>query len=196
MSGPRRQLAKVEPKLTEETRMKLYQLSAHSCWGLLLILLLAVVVPVGYCSPCRSGLAQWPVVSCGAVDETNTRVTMLQYLLRSKGYSLPVNGRYDSRTQQAVQGFQLAHGLKPTGEVKACTWLTLITSLKPGSRGYAVCAIQVTLREVSESGLSVSGSLDARTEKAVRKFQKDNSLLVDGVVGRATWQQLTEDIYD
>lgn len=138
----------------------------------------------------------WPTVAHGATEETNTRVTMLQYLLRSKGYSLPVNGRYDSRTQQAVQGFQIAHGLKPTGEVKARTWLTLTTNLKPGSRGYAVSAIQVTLREVSDSRLSVTGRFDARTEKAVRKFQKDNGLPVDGVVGRATWQQLTEDIYD
>lgn len=137
-----------------------------------------------------------PSVARGATDETNTRVTTLQCLLRSQGYSLTVDGHYGNQTQEIVRRFQASHGLKATGVINGNTWRELIITLKPGSHGDAVRALQVTLREVSDIHLPLNGQFDAPTERAVRQFQKNNDLPINGIVGKVTWLHLTENIYD
>ena len=37
------------------------------------------------------------------------------------------------------------------------------------------------------------GSFAAETEKAVKKFQSDHGLSVDGIVGKNTWSKLLND---
>ena len=51
---------------------------------------------------------------------------------------------------------------------------------KKGSRGDAVKQIQVALN------LKADGIFGSKTEKAVIKFQKDNGLYPDGIVGKKT----------
>lgn len=138
----------------------------------------------------------WPSVSRGETDETSARVTMIQCLLRSRGYSVVIDGHYGSQTQHVVRRFQVSHGLRANGTVGARTWRQLIVTLKPGSHGDAVRAIQVPLKDVSDVNLSINGRFDLRTERAVRMFQGNNGLTVDGIVGRATWLHLTENITD
>lgn len=61
-------------------------------------------------------------------------------------------------------------------------WITL----KRGSRGWAVKRLQQELVERGYDPNGVDGSFGAGCEAAVRKFQADSGLSVDGSVGRAT----------
>lgn len=56
--------------------------------------------------------------------------------------------------------------------------------LKRGSKGTAVKILQQVLK------LNVDGIFGPATELAVKQFQKDNNLVVDGIVGNNTWKKL------
>lgn len=56
--------------------------------------------------------------------------------------------------------------------------------LKKGSRGEDVKAIQAAL------GIEVDGIFGAITEFAVKVFQREHGLVVDGIVGEQTWNAL------
>lgn len=57
--------------------------------------------------------------------------------------------------------------------------------IKKGNRGKAVKILQILL-----GGLAVDGSFGAKTDEAVRAFQKRKGLVVDGEVGPLTWNAL------
>lgn len=60
-----------------------------------------------------------------------------------------------------------------------------MTVLKKGSRGNEVKVLQGILH------LQQDGIFGPLTEEAVKEFQKLNSLKIDGIVGDATWEKLT-----
>lgn len=127
-----------------------------------------------------------------------------------------VDGVFGPATAAAVKKFQSYFGLVSDGVVGSATWKKLYevyndiankllsSSLRPGeypgelkngSSGTAVRELQFYLYLLSayESGIpsvSVDGQFGARTEAAVRAYQKLASLTVDGIVGRATWNSL------
>ena len=143
-------------------------------------------------APTRS----WPVVRRGDEDGPNGNITLIQYLLRAKGFPVVVDGTFGLQTEQQVRRFQQASGLPSTGRVAGSTWRALIVPLHLGSRGDAVRAAQDFLKEVSASPVPQDGFYGPRTERAVRAFQRDSGLPVTGAVGPSTWLQMTEDIYD
>ena len=68
-----------------------------------------------------------------------------------------------------------------------------IPTLRRGSRGEQVKLLQEALNETPAGAgmdLKADGIFGAETEKAVRQFQADHGLTVDGVVGRKTWAAL------
>jgi N-acetylmuramoyl-L-alanine amidase len=58
------------------------------------------------------------------------------------------------------------------------------TLLRKGSRGESVKKVQQKLKVTSD------GIFGPITERAVKNFQKKNGLVVDGIVGKATWNKL------
>lgn len=66
--------------------------------------------------------------------------------------------------------------------------MSLITN---GSTGYAVEAIQ---RDLKRRGfdIAIDGIFGPATEAAVRRFQREHGLVIDGVVGRKTRRALTQ----
>lgn len=61
--------------------------------------------------------------------------------------------------------------------------------LRRGSSGNYVYLLQFLLNQFG-SNLSVDGQFGTQTQSAVRNFQTNNNLSVDGIVGRNTWKTL------
>ena len=58
--------------------------------------------------------------------------------------------------------------------------------------------MELLLRLLIEKGYKlprygVDGSFGDETEKAIKKFQSDHGLVVDGIVGKNTWSKLLND---
>lgn len=123
-------------------------------------------------------------------------VRATQYLLREHGYTLAVDGRYGAQTQRCVRRFQIKSGLPKTGVVDSDTWERLIIPARRGARGNAVRGAQSLLRALAASRgesayrVALDGVFSAKTERAVRRFQKDVSVPSDGLVGPVTWNYL------
>ena len=58
--------------------------------------------------------------------------------------------------------------------------------LKKGSTGEYVKQLQSSL------GIKADGVFGPKTEQAVKEYQKENRLVVDGIVGSATWAEINE----
>lgn len=64
-----------------------------------------------------------------------------------------------------------------------------MNTVKNGSKGSDVTALQNALNKKGYS-LTADGTFGAKTEEAVKDFQKKNGLTVDGIVGAKTWSAL------
>lgn len=122
---------------------------------------------------------------------SGSAVTTLQYLLRSHGHSLEVDGAFGPATEGKVLAFQRAEGLAVDGVVGPQTWMAVLVVLRNGSEGQAVRGLQTELRS-SGADIEVDGQFGPATLGAVKAYQKSKDLAVDGVVGPATWGSLID----
>jgi peptidoglycan hydrolase-like protein with peptidoglycan-binding domain len=132
----------------------------------------------------------WPLFRLG--DE-GPEVYAIQHLLRSHGYNLTADGKFGPQTRTEVRNFQIAKGLGADGIVGPNTWAALIQGkqLDAGDTGQPVRALQVLLREKFGFGaVNVDADFGPITDDAVREFQDEYDLAVDGIVGPDTWQAL------
>ena len=63
-------------------------------------------------------------------------------------------------------------------------------TIKNGSKGAEVKTLQEALNKAGNYGLATDGIFGAKTEAAVRDYQKRNDLSVDGIAGPKTWSKL------
>lgn len=133
------------------------------------------------------------------VGSTGDKVIALQQDLTALGYYYgDISGHYGSLTQTAVKKFQKAKGITQDG-IAGTTTLNAIskalggssgssgtTALREGSSGTAVKELQTMLKELSYYYGDITGSFGTLTTRAVRKFQDDNNLTVDGIAGTKT----------
>ena len=63
-------------------------------------------------------------------------------------------------------------------------------NLRRGSRGSDVAKLQAALSDQGYDCGAADGIFGVKTEMAVRAFQKDNGLAVDGIAGKATQEAL------
>ena len=154
---------------------------------LFLIVLIAVCVPMGSMAWAASiKSVSWPLYTLGKSGEN---VRAIQYLLKDQGYGVDVDGNYSQETADAVKSLQHKESLSENGLVGALTWPKLIKATSRGSQGYTVMALQ---RQLNQAGfhLTVDGVFSGDMEKAVRAYQQQVGLSVDGVAGVRTWQYL------
>ncbi|MFJ1610733.1 GH25 family lysozyme [Streptomyces sp. NPDC088253] len=128
----------------------------------------------------------WPTVKAG---QRGVDAATVQLLLTAHGYTTIPDGVFGPRTVAKVNALQKAKGLTPDGIVGPRTWAQLILTVKSGSRGAAVKAVQ---RQLSARGytLAADGLFGRRTTAQVTAFQKANRLRADGIVGPRTWAAL------
>jgi peptidoglycan hydrolase-like protein with peptidoglycan-binding domain len=126
----------------------------------------------------------------------SSHVRRLQRRLRLAGESPgPIDGRFGSLTEAAVRRFQLRRGLAADGIAGPDTRAALrrAAALLAVGAGYTKAAgsarvrsLQRQLRRVGAKPGPIDGRFGPRTENAVVRFQRDEGLAADGVVGQAT----------
>jgi peptidoglycan hydrolase-like protein with peptidoglycan-binding domain len=65
-------------------------------------------------------------------------------------------------------------------------------TLQSGSTGGAVRELQVALQETGNDPGSIDGVFGSQTEAAVKAFQAERGITVDGIVGPITWRNIDE----
>ena len=132
-------------------------------------------------------------------------VTRLQIRLKElKYYTGDIDGQYGPSTEEAVIRFQTQHGLTADGIAGESTLNYLYDDhaevfrptptpsptpalLKKGSRGKLVSKMQERLKELGYYEGSIDGDFGGGTEEALRLFQSQNGLDVDGVAADMTF---------
>ncbi|HBB34392.1 MAG TPA: hypothetical protein DDZ80_18605 [Cyanobacteria bacterium UBA8803] len=66
----------------------------------------------------------------------------------------------------------------------------LAQTLRQGDSGPEVSEVQQRLRELEYFNQAPTGNFGRVTKNAVTRFQQDNGLIADGIVGRSTWNAL------
>ena len=146
--------------------------------------------------------------------DNNNDVATLQTRLNELGYNCgEVDGVFGAKTRAAVIAFQKANNLSVDGVVGPQTWAALGTgsyvyytpvasvsvsaaaavshpTLRRGSTGDAVKALQSALNALGYNCGEVDGVFGAKTEAGVRAYQTAMGLQADGVVGPLTWAKL------
>lgn len=133
----------------------------------------------------------------------------------------PVDGIFESRTEESLRAYQTSRGIPVTGSADQQTWERLYAEyraslaahsppvqmsvfylepegdrLTEGSVGFAVTALQYMLSELRRSytaleEVEITGVYDEKTADAVRTFQSANRLPDEGGVGLMTWNVIT-----
>ena len=161
-----------------------------------------------------------------ANENNSAAIRMLQRYLRALSYfdnaggRVPVDGVFDSATEEAVRAFQQKSGLPVTGRADQRTWESVLAAYNTQSKataaperishfprfplGYTVEAgdtqflveiIQHALQELAlvyewERAIERTGVYDEQTAAAIRRFQQIHGLPQTGGVDLATWNAL------
>lgn len=138
-------------------------------------------------------LANYPTTRQG---DRNNFVKIIQYLLNEYGFNVSTDGIFGGNTLNAVKQFQANNNLTQDGIVGRNTWNKLLnlspqnTVLKRGSKDSSVLFLQKLLLSFLYPITDLDSMFGRETENAVREFQSENGLVVDGIVGRNTWNAL------
>lgn len=104
---------------------------------------------------------------------------------------------FDQALEQSVRKFQRRMFLREDGVVGPLTWQTLykgcpvhMPPLRLGSRGRSVAQLQQALSTTGDYRAAIDGQFGDLTDAAVRRFQRRNGLVIDGVVGTCSWRTL------
>lgn len=135
------------------------------------------------------------------LGDTGSQVKIMQNRLIVLGYLTgTANGNFEATTEAAVIAFQKRNGLGADGVAgpgtltklysssakKADSVVANLGSLKEGSQGAAVRALQKNLKTLGYYTGSVDGDYGAGTVAAVTAFQAANGLTADGIAGNGT----------
>lgn len=139
--------------------------------------------------------ASMPTLRIGARGEA---VADLQRRLQAAGFSPgPVDGWFGPQTQAAVRSFQSSRGITVDGWVGPQTWGQLLQGsgqaparsdgrVAIGASGDAVREVQTRLRDAGYYHANIGGNFGPQTDAALRAFQRDHGLVVDGWAGPQT----------
>lgn len=147
---------------------------------------------------------EWPTnqnyVTCKPGDGERWRVRMLQHLLRAKGYTVVVDGSFGQQTSRALRLFQRRNGLSQTGIARDAEWKRLVPTLRLGSQGEAVRALQIGINRFIQEHqpahtrpIPVDGRFGKMTQKWLRSAQETPESTSGGVADSFAWFTLLFD---
>lgn len=146
-------------------------------------------------------------------DSVTVIQTYLNYI--SAFYSditpVTVDGNFGPATKRQVEQYQKLFGLPVTGVVNETTWNSITdvyslisavvlypgTPLREGDSNRYVAYLQIYLNDIASVNEAITpfvidGIFGQNTLQAVRVFQREYGLTVDGVVGQETWNKIIE----
>lgn len=153
-----------------------------------LVLGITTVVAAGLVTPAEA-YAQ-AVFHTQSTGNRGVDTLAVQYLLQAQGISVTADGVFGAGTAGGVRTLQSRKGLTQDGVVGPDTWGALVTTVRQGSTGAAVRAVQAQLNKKRRLSLAVDGVFGSGTAAAVRSFQSHAGISADGVVGATTWKNL------
>ena len=135
-----------------------------------------------------------PTISIGATGRDVRRLQRIFVMTKVPSVD-DITGTFDTTTEQAVKDFQQDAGLTVDGVVGPLTWQALPADpntplLKRGASGSVVTALQKGLKKYSTPASdpgAVDGDFGPKTEAAVKAYQQDRGVQMDGIVGDQTW---------
>ncbi len=141
-------------------------------------------------------MSEQPVLRVGAAGRA---VGELQQCVAAAGFAVPAveHDRFGAETEHAVREFQAKRGLRVDGVCGPETWNALIESGyqlgdrllflgRPFLRGDDVATLQRRLNMLGFHAGREDGIFGPQTERALREFQLNFGLAVDGQCGRTT----------
>lgn len=147
-------------------------------------------------SICSSPLSIRPVLHEGFDQELlQAAIEDLQLELVAEGFPNSQSGEFDQETKLAVEAFQRANDLTVDGIVGPLTWAALLyptLSRTDVLLSELKCDVRRLQKRLHQERLSVriDGLFGARTERALKQFQRRYGLRADGVCGPLTWSVL------
>ena len=138
------------------------------------------------------------------LNSKGTDVRNLQQDLTTLGYYwAEITGNFGAKTETAVRRFQEENGLTADGVAGTKTLNAIAaavarkggtpasggsagTTLKLNSQGTKVSQLQTDLKQLGYYYAKITGNFGAKTEAAVKAFQKAKGLTADGVAGTKT----------
>lgn len=135
------------------------------------------------------------------LGSSGKQVKILQNRLIVLGYLTgTADGEFGSTTEAAVKAFQKRNSIYDDGVAgpttltklysssakKASSVVANLGSIRPGTNGSAVRALQQQLKTLGYYSGSVDGDYGSGTTAAVTAFQQANGLEADGIAGKAT----------
>ncbi|MCM1333734.1 MAG: peptidoglycan-binding protein [Bacteroides sp.] len=167
--------------------------------------LLAVFTAAFLCVPSSAAWlsSEAPVMKYGS---TGWSVTQLQQDLNTLGYGLSTDGSFGPATLNAVKDYQSQMGLEVDGSVGPATKNSIISTINSyesstsiqipgsgamtkGSKGIRVRFLQKMLCLLGYP-IDIDGSFGNATYEAVRSFQSDYGIAIDGSCGPETIQYI------
>jgi len=137
-----------------------------------------------------------PALAIGSTGPDVRRLQIILVMIKLLDFS-GIDGDFGPKTQNAVKSFQQGNNITADGVVGQTTWQALPADpntprLAHGSTGSVVSALQKGL--VTFGGPNtptdpgpIDGRFGQRTDSAVRAYQTQQNIAVDGVVGDQTW---------
>ena len=131
----------------------------------------------------------------------------------------PLDGIFDSATEDSVRSFQASRGLNANGLVDKLTWDTIYEEYSAlalaeelpffpsyplnyaaelGEESAFISIVQIMLRELSSvydilEGIEITGKFDTQTEQAIKELQRASGLQESGLIDRNTYRRLLYD---
>ncbi len=142
-----------------------------------------------------NGLVTWNMVNAFVDSGDYEKLTDSKYLISGNYLKRgDILVRQSGHTAMALENGDLSGaetaGASPRPTESVTTMLTPLPLLKKGHKGEAVESMQTLLVLRGFDPQGVDGDFGSNTDEALRAFQKDRGLKVDGECGEQSWQRL------